>query len=175
MSKFKIYTSKGISFKRIERLNKAFYYSSAIIPLAGTLVFIGDKLNMPNYVPIIIIALWLITIVSLIIFSRFVNKSLDNIGYLSLSVNNIKKIIGDLVTNRNFEEISEIKINRHLVNLFFSPNPDGSTTYLLSILDKNEKTELLVISSQSEDKPFMNFHDLMRKIVKRNKIKLIFR
>lgn len=172
MSKFRIYTSKRISFKRIEQLNRALYISSTILPLAGILIVVGDKLNFSIYFPIAVLVLWALVVIALIFFSRFVRKSLKSIGYLNVSANNMQKKIGDFSTSKKYEELKEIKIKKHLGSLLFTSNQDGSKTYLLSIRDKNNETEQLVISSQSDDWPENNFYDLMKKIQKRTKIKL---
>lgn len=110
--------------------------------------------------------LWLIAIVSLVIFARIINKNIIKHGEIILTANGITKSISGITEQFSYDEIKEIKIRKHIRNIFYATNNDGSKTYLVSLTTSNNKTERFITSSQSYDYPDTNLKDFFRKLEK---------
>ena len=138
MSKFEIYASKGISLNKLQSINKSIYVLFCVVfpflALAGLII-------------------WMAVIVFLVVLARRINKTMVKHGELQLGVNGIVKNIGDLIQLYPYDEIQEIKVRKHLRNIFYMNNNDGSKTYLIAFKTVNNKIERFVVSSQSIDKP----------------------
>lgn len=172
MSKFELYKSKGKSLQQLGLINKIIYFLiAAIYPFFGFSGTIFKRLNLADFVLYIVLIIWGILIISLIIYSRYINKHLEKLGDLTINLNGITKSISGLVTRFEYDKIKEINVKKHIRNIFFPSNTDGSKTYLVSIIGDDEKKEKFVISSQSIDKPEINFLDSIKNLDKFKKIK----
>jgi hypothetical protein len=99
------------------------------------------------------------------------HKKLSNAGEVIISQKNISKYKDGIVTTIDYDNINEVDVDIYTRKIFFPANYDGSKTYLVRIIYKDQKDENFVISSQSIDKPEVNFIDTIKnieKIVKKN-------
>lgn len=134
--------------------------------------FIIGLLNITGTILMGAVFLWILSIIALGGYSRYINRNLEKLGELEVTLNKIKKTIGGFETFFDYKQIKEIDIKDHIKSIFFPENKDSSKTYLVSITWKDSGKELFVISSQSVDKSNVNFLESLKYIEKYKNIKL---
>lgn len=142
------------------------------------LIFAGVFITRSDRSPVLllsIISFWVISLIFLIFYSRYINKTLEKHGDLVVTLNGIKKSIAGIESIFDYKQIKEILIKEHIRSIFFPENKDGSKTYVVSITDKHNEEEVFVISSQSVSNPRVNFLDSLEYIEKYKNIKLNIR
>ncbi len=173
MSQFILYKSRRKPLSQIGSVDRLIYILTAtVIPI---LIFSGiiiDQLNITGSVLIFAVSLWVFMIIALVIYSRYINRSLEKLGDLEVTLKGIRKTIGGFETYFDYEQIKEINIKDHIRSIFFPENKDASKTYVVSITGKDSVKEMFVISSQSVNKPRVNFLESLKYIEKYKNIKL---
>jgi hypothetical protein len=165
MSTFIVYKSKRWSLKKTGNINKFLY---------GLLFFFLIIANWaPKYLSEItsINSLYLsltgvLLIVCLVIFARKINKTLEKLGEIKISKGGITKSILGFHQDYQFEDINEIKVENHIRSMFAASNQDQAETYLVTMKYTPNKKESFVVSSESIDKPEVNFFETIKNIEK---------
>ena len=154
MSTFAIYKTTKFSLQTIGVLNKLIYWTIALIlPLLGFSGVISFKFNLSNRVLILILVVWAILIGILLLLSRQIKKNLKQFGELKITTKGISKSISNFIEFFEFDSIKEIQVKIHTRKTFFPSNADGSTTYLMTIVNNDLNKEQFVVSSRSIDIP----------------------
>lgn len=167
MSKFHIYTSKRKSLHGLAIINKSIYVLFCLIfPVLALAGPVATKLGYGDDVILTTLILWLIAIVGLIIFARTINKNIIRHGEIILTTSGITKSISGITEQFSYYDIKEIKIRKHIRNIFYAPNNDGSKTYLVTVTTIDNRTEIFVTSSQSYNSPDINLKDFFKKLEK---------
>ncbi len=166
MSKFEILKSKGKSLYTLAVLNKLIYILFCLIfPVLALTGPIVTRLGYGDNIIVITLILWIIIMTGLVVLARIINNNVVKHGELLLTGKGFKKSISGLTEFITYDEIKEIKIRKHIRNIFYSSNNDSSKTYLVTIIT-DTKTERFVTSSQSCDYPDTNLKDFFRKLEK---------
>jgi ABC-type multidrug transport system fused ATPase/permease subunit len=173
MSQYILYKSRKKSLQQIGLIDRIISglvtFALPVLILAGTLSNWADKSGV---LWLVIASFWVISVIILIFYSRYVNKSLEKHGELVVNLNGIKKTIAGIESVFDYTHIKEISIKDHIRSIFFPENKDGSKTYVVSITKTNSEEEVFVISSQSVDNPRANFLESLQYIEKYKNIKL---
>ena len=161
MSTFAIYKSNKISLKKMGIINKVIYVLVGLIwaPLSFSSV-LRTTLNISDTMIYLALIIWVIALISLILFSRYINKNLVHFGDLKIHKEGITKSISGLIDSFAYDSIKEISIKKHMKFAFFATSKDGSKTYLITIVSNNSKQERFIVSSHSIDKPDINLIDI---------------
>ena len=173
MSQFILYKSRKKSLRQIGLIDRVVYFLATIaLPVLAVSGILIRELGVLMTIWFIIAALWGLFLITLVFYSRYVNKSLEKLGDVEVTLNGIKKSISGIETVFDYKQIRKIRIKDHIRSIFFPENKDGSKTYVVSITDKNNEEEVFVISSQSVSHPRVNFLDSLKYIEKYKSIKL---
>ena len=172
MSTFKIYSTKDNNAKDLGIRNKLnFRIILILLPLIGIIIELTSKIfhyQLNTTFWIIYIVLILIVIgYSLILINR-----LKQIGIISFYENNITKKIGDLSEQWDYNSIKGFFIDTHIRDLFFQKNKLGIRTHFLEVYFDNNKSQRLVVSSISIDKPEYSLGKTLTSLSQLKKIEL---
>jgi ABC-type multidrug transport system fused ATPase/permease subunit len=176
MSQYILYKSKKKSLQQIGLIDRVI--SGLVSYVLPVLLFAGILFRWADTSPVLFLvtlSVWVISIIILIFYSRYINKSLEKHGDLVVTLNGIKKSIAGIESIFDYRQIKEIKIKDHIRSIFFPENKDGSRTYVVSITQNNSDEEVFVISSQSVDNPRVNFLESLKYIEKYKNLKLNIR
>jgi len=153
MSTFKIYSTKDNNAKELGRRNRLnFKFILILLPLTGFIIELISKIfhyQLNSIFWIIYIGLILIVIG----YSLVLINQLKQIGTISFYENNITKKLGDFSEHWDYNSIKGFFIDTHIRDLFFQKNKFGIRTYFLEVHFDNNKSQRLVVSSMSDDKP----------------------
>jgi hypothetical protein len=83
-------------------------------------------------------------------------KKIETIGELEFTRNCIKKRLGDIYFEYDFQLIKKIELRKHIPGLSPEDNKSGNFSYILKIVFKDSMSELLVVS----DRPIEKKQDL---------------
>jgi ABC-type multidrug transport system fused ATPase/permease subunit len=171
MNQYILYKSRKKSLQQIGFIDRTI---SVLVSFAlPVLIFVATLIrNRSPVILLVIISLWVISLIFLIFYSRYINKTLEKHGDLVVTLNGIKKSIAGIESVFDYNQIKEINIKEHIRSIFFPENKDGSKTYVVSISKKNSEEEIFVISSQSVGNPRVNFLESLKYIEKYKNIKL---
>jgi hypothetical protein len=133
---------------------------------SGFLIMILDKLGKQSYTGEFLFFSFITILIALFIYSKYINRNLEEIGVIQLTQKGIKKSIAGIDSSYKLKDIDQIIIKKHIRAYLFSLNHDGTKTYLVTIISKNQTKEEFIISSQSIGKPSFNFYETMKKIQK---------
>lgn len=167
MSKFAIYKSTKASFRSIRVINRSLFIAIIILWLLMTTVFTGEyEGSFMKVIDILIPILFFLVLGSVITFSLYTKRSVVVIGEITVSLTNIQKSVGGLSWVYDLADIEELNIRKQTMALLLAGNRDSSRTYLVTLKSKNGTKERFVISSQSIDKPEVNFIETLEKLEK---------
>lgn len=161
MSLFQI----GILDKIIYSLLVVFFPVAA---LSNTFI---SKLNISDEVFYIILGIWLVCIIILSLYNRYIRRNLVKHGELNININGIAKNIGGIKTYTDYEEISVIYVKDFIRSIFFSSSKYGIKAYLVKLIKKDKIIEEFVISSRSETGKDVDFWDCLKFVKKYRKYK----
>ncbi len=170
MSRYILYKSRKQSLSRIAAVDKVKYLliSTGLPILAfSAAIFVRSRVGLMHY---IVLALTIFMIV-IMIYAGIVNKNLEKLGEIDVTLKGIRKTIGGFETFFDYSQIKEIQIKDHISSIFFPQNRTGSKTYLVTIITRDSISEMFVISSQSDGKPAVNFMESLEYIQKYRNIK----
>lgn len=81
--------------------------------------FIIGLLNITGTILMGAVFLWILCIIALGGYSRYINRNLEKLGELEVTLNKIKKTIGGFETFFDYKQIKEIDIKDHIKSIFF--------------------------------------------------------
>ena len=155
MSKYRIYRANVSDPKQTGKKNK-WLFSAYIV-----LIFL--LFQIPNYTQLLnhkkfswvgyILFYGIIIIIIVLIFRklRHMSNSLEKIGIIELTRNNIKKEIGDLKTIYKYDEILKIELEVYIRDVTISWNKTSTLTHLLKITHMDFTADNLIVSDKSID------------------------
>ena len=76
---------------------------------------------------------------------------MKQIGTLEFTKTSIKKVIGDLKTEYNFDNIKKIEIEKHLQAITVFESKSGYLTYIVKIIQHDLKEDQFIVSERSID------------------------
>lgn len=165
MSKFAIYKSKGHSFDTIAAINIVIVIIlSASWLLLTTITSTIESEKTRSLVSSGLLFIWLGAVLFLILYNRYLKRAFQLLGEITITRQTIVKSIGGIVSNFDYSEIAEVRVKRVFNSFFLPGNKDSSKYYLVAITKKDLSTERFVITSQSIDKPSVNFFETLKKL-----------
>lgn len=173
MNSFVLYKSNGQSLKRLGFINKSIFYTISSV----FVVFIPVMPIIKGRIHFILLAfcfiLIVLSIISLVVYSRYLKKHLEVIGDLKVNLTSMIKTIGDYEETYDYSKIKGIEVSQHMRKIFLPSNFDRSLTYLVTLKYDDRDQEQFVIASQSSEVPDINFIKTIRSIEKCLKLKLL--
>lgn len=173
MSSFVIYKSNGQSLKRLGIINRVIFYTISSV----FFVFIPILTIIKGRIHLILLAFYffliVLSIASLIVYSRYLKKHLEVIGDLKVNLKSMIKTIGDYEETYDYSKIEGIEVSLHMRKVFLSGNFDRSLTYLVAFKYEDRDQDQFVIASQSSEMPDINFIKSIKRIEKYLKFKII--
>lgn len=173
MSEFELYKSNGQSLKRLGIINRIiFIVISSVFPALLFLSMISNG-KTKDLFRISLLSLWVISIIVLIVYSRYLKRHIEIIGVLALNTSVISKTIGGFEEQYEYSKIKCLVVKQHIRKIFLPPNADKSKTYLVTIEYEGKPKEQFVVSSLSSSKPKVNFLETIMRIEKYLNLQLL--
>jgi len=155
MSKFKIFRSSHNDPKKMRKQNRKLIIGYSFLFLLTMLTInsnIFKKLfvvSMTNYIIIlfILISITLFFVIKI----RKQSKQMLQIGTLEFTKTCIKKVIGDLKTEYDFNKILKIELEQHLQAITVFESKSGYLTYIVKIIQRDFKEDQFIVSEKSID------------------------
>ena len=167
MSRFTIYKANKSSITRMFHRHRIVSWTVIIlVVILGVSGIVSDLKDFPNIIFLLVLIAWAILLVILWDSSRKIERNLEKLGELKITLEGITKTIGSLVERYAISSLKQIRVKKHLRTRLITPNIDGAGTYLVTMMDTNSHKEFFIVSSRSEDKPEINLIDLLRKLEK---------
>ncbi len=89
--------------------------------------------------------------VLIILKVRANNKNLKPIGEIEITQSGIKKLIGDVITEYNYQSVKELTLTKHMPATRMKESKSGYYSYILKIEMIDGEEESLVIADRSVD------------------------
>ena len=155
MSKFKIYREESFNPKKVGKNNRVLYmiYVVAFFLLLLTLN-LYYKFKEEHYSWIIyysILILFISITASVIYIMKKQVSNLKTIGTLEFTKTFIKKTIGDLETIYSYDKLLQIEVEKYLRDLSISKNKNGTSIFIINIVNKDSSHDRFIVSNRSFD------------------------
>ena len=172
MSKFVIYTSKNTSLDILGKRNRVLIWIVSLITPFVYLIYILTKSILPDNSSKLSFILFIAFIVIVFMILIYLSTRLKKIGEIDFHQTGVIKRIGDFKEFWTYDQLDEILLYKHMMEIFWRSRDDNIKTHLIVTKFKDSKEQRFIISSHSIDYPEVSLIHVLDILKNRNIIKL---